>query len=498
MTSATAVVLDNVDLVRVILAYLSIDELLDEVQYARKIFFLVVPDILNDLKHSIEYSHLLLQCNRSNSFSTDKKRFRRIASNRTHMAGGFLILGGSFGSLNTKSYWIRDNPNNFEGVSIPDWSEFETFGSTATVLDKEGCIRSFGGWPEHHDGEALSYGFRTMSYYKWAEQSQQQSKEFRRAKPLNRCSQSSPTAQPPSNESEMTSIFRSFFFLPEHRCYSAAATSLDGRYVYLLGGCTNPFRQARMFRSCIVADLSSVASSLLDISDDIGELVDEELCWQSGVISDMQHPRGGHGLVVVPQNENLITVGGYGGGLQYHKSAEMWDWGASRWLSLPDMHERRSGMAIVLGTDNAVYVAGGSPDGVLGHSSLERFDPREGTKWHKLADMTLPRGYISGAHGGNGLYGGHFYVTGGLHQGQFLGGLEYYDARRNAWHIVPGSCSMQYTTSDDVAPAEHSRFPYDNDVVVADDDSIIQPWYQGDRMPREGMLRAGFQMIYTM
>jgi hypothetical protein len=92
-------------------------------------------------------------------------------------------------------------------------------------------------------------------------------------------------------------------------------------------------------------------------------------------------------------------------------------------------------MAAVLGPDGAVYVAGGSPDGTIGHKGLERYDLREG-KWTPLREMQSGRGYTAGCVGASD----RFYVSGGLHNHKFQSGMEAYDFRTGLWttqEVVP-------------------------------------------------------------
>lgn len=56
----------------------------------------------------------------------------------------------------------------------------------------------------------------------------------------------------------------------------------------------------------------------------------------------------------------LDRTPGYAGGVTYHDSGEMLVDGASQWISIPDMHERRTGFGLVYGPDRCVYAVGTS------------------------------------------------------------------------------------------------------------------------------------------
>jgi hypothetical protein len=99
-------------------------------------------------------------------------------------------------------------------------------------------------------------------------------------------------------------------------------------------------------------------------------------------------------------------------------------------------------MAAVLGPLGSVYVAGGSTDGTVSHKSCERFDPREGKRWHGLTSMRRARGYTAGCVGSRDA----FFVSGGCNEHRFIGGVEVYDFRADKWTELASS-----VTSDDNA-----------------------------------------------
>jgi len=149
------------------------------------------------------------------------------------------------------------------------------------------------------------------------------------------------------------------------------------------------------------------------------------------------------GLNVALSSSNwLYAAGGYGGGSIYHNSAEMLDLTASSdsrgWIPVASsMSAARTGLGVAWGPDNCLYCVGGSPNGMHGHTSAERYDPRTG-KWELLAEMQEKRGYCAAAYG----LSGYLYAIGGSNNDIPTKVIECYDARLNTW-IVMGDLEPQ-------------------------------------------------------
>eukprot|EP01034_Spumella_vulgaris_P021306 gene21306-27336_t len=198
--------------------------------------------------------------------------------------------------------------------------------------------------------------------------------------------------------------------LPRGLCFSAA-TSLTHGDILALGGGNSPYRGADVYSECLIKRRSS-----------------EDSAWLEDCVPSMQFHRCGHSAVTL-LDDRVVVTGGYSGGENYLSSVEMLDLGAGgRWTVLPAMSVPRSGMALVLGP-LGVYVTGGSVDGIISNKSCERFDPREGKKWHRLCDMNEARGYTAGCVGSRDT----FFVSGGCHEHRFTGGVEVYDFRADKW-----------------------------------------------------------------
>ncbi len=132
----------------------------------------------------------------------------------------------------------------------------------------------------------------------------------------------------------------------------AAAASLIGGEVVVMGGGSSPYRGANVITECFIRH---------SLSDD-----HEWLPFASLTV-----PRCGHS-VVVTFNNDIVVYGGYSGGTRYLASGECFDTGTERWIPLPDMHVPRSGLISVIDPYGCIMVAGGSPDGTIGHNSLSR------------------------------------------------------------------------------------------------------------------------------
>ena len=152
------------------------------------------------------------------------------------------------------------------------------------------------------------------------------------------------------------------------------------------------------------------------------------------VVPDMLQRRCGHSLVTT-FDDQVLAMGGYGGGTIYHNSVEILD--AERgWHLLQPMRSKRSGFAAAVGMGGRVLVAGGSEDGETPLRTVEALDPREGS-WSKLASMNQRRGYSSGTMGPKG----RFLVSGGMRNSTFSvdNTMEIYDQRMDQWLLLkPG------------------------------------------------------------
>ena len=171
--------------------------------------------------------------------------------------------------------------------------------------------------------------------------------------------------------------------LKKPRCFSTA-TFDENNNMIISGGCSSLYQGAKVYSSLEVYSLGSTGSTF-DI-----------------IPAKMNLLRGGHQSVYDYRRNRLYCLGGYGGGEIYHASMEYVDLSpevlaigtSSPFVMCTEMSVKRTGAGADFGPDGAIYVCGGSPDGGLGHKSLERYDPRQGT-WEKLSPMTHERGYLA-------------------------------------------------------------------------------------------------------
>ena len=141
----------------------------------------------------------------------------------------------------------------------------------------------------------------------------------------------------------------------------------------------------------------------------------------------------------VTADGRVYAVGGYGGGLTYHRSVEaLATAGASDdgrgWARAPAMTTARTGLGVAAGPDACVYAVGGSPDGASSHRSAERLDPRVGA-WERLPDMDHARGYCAAAFGASGV----LVVHGGCDRDRPLRSAECFDPRAMRWLPIPAA-----------------------------------------------------------
>eukprot|EP01039_Chlorochromonas_danica_P001160 gene1160-1267_t len=366
--------LNNSDLVALIISYLPCNDLLAVEETTRGWRSLVLRqfDILADDPHQL-YKHLCYL--RRFSLPTGKKVCCYINQIRQEKTDSLVLLGGSFGSLGQNTVHVDMTLDRL------DYSTLKIFpkgmGCQAmTYSDKSQTLYSFGGYQDSSDSTLTSvYGYHLPT------------KSLQFHTPLS-----------------------------ETNCYASATTLLEGDIV-LTGGCSSPYQGARVSSACRYFDLSHHS-------------------WENNRIPCMIQPRCGHESVTL-FNGNMMVIGGYQGvdALDQHcysRSAEIFDFHHQQWQLLSDeMTLPRSGFASCIGPYGSVYVAGGSQDGSHGTNSVERYDSREG-KWESVASMIMPRGYCSGSLSPSGF----FYVSGGMHNSKFQGGIELYDFRTNRWFAM--------------------------------------------------------------
>lgn len=366
--------LNNRDLVTLIFSYLPCRDLLAAELTTRVWRSLALRqfDLVANDPHQL-YKHLCYL--RRFSHPTGKKACCYIEQIKQEKTDSLVLLGGSFGSLGQKAVRLDITLHSLDYEILNIFPE--GMGCQAMAYsDKSQTLYSFGGYQDSSDSTLeIVCGYQLPT----------QSLQF-------------------------------YTSLSETSCFASATTLLEGDIV-LTGGCSSPYQGASVSTACRYFDVS-------------------QHTWENNRIPNMSQPRCGHESVTL-FNGNMMVIGGYQGvDAQdqhcYSRSAEVFDFHHQQWQLLSDeMTLPRSGFASCVGPYGSVYVAGGSQDGSNGTNSVERYDSREG-KWESVASMLMPRGYCSGSSSPSGF----FYVSGGIHNSKFQGGVELYDFRANKWFAL--------------------------------------------------------------
>ena len=217
--------------------------------------------------------------------------------------------------------------------------------------------------------------------------------------------------------------------LTSPRCFASAVCDDAGR-LWVCGGGDGMSRGAQCLRTIeyLSEPLSAPMAGRLQAMDADGNVA----AWRHA--GEMLKPRCGHALAVDARASELFLVGGYSGGTSYQRTVETFDMcGVRPQRLLPPMSKPRSGCGAGVGQDGALYVVGGSEDGIVMLGCSERFDSREGV-WRALPPMSMPRGYLSATFALDGC----LYVVGGCGDtGVPLTTCEAFDARKGRWRALP-------------------------------------------------------------
>ena len=276
----------------------------------------------------------------------------------------------------------------------------ERVGAHSSVLDRNGRVLLFGGWHEDEEetiDEAYCIDLPTRtsrrSYVDYS---------LTERKPLG---------------------------IQHPLCYSAATSLINGDVV-LTGGGDSPYQNAEVYRHCYKSTASQVElfdfDHWRDEDDD-----DEPIAWTD--LPPLLEERCGHECITL-FDDTVVVLGGYRGGTDYLSSAERLDMHTQQWISIPSMHDMRSGSGAAVGPCGGVYVAGGSYNGHNCHTSFERLDLRMKC-WERLPAMSHPRGWTAACWGRQG----RFFVSGGLDNsamGTISNSIEGYDYRANKWEVL--------------------------------------------------------------
>ena len=364
----------NPDLCRHIASFCNCPEL-RQLELVSRLWQEVVLSRFQELRYNSKDAYLLFKNN--HRFGSDKVVCSRLYSNRTMNTGQIFLLGGAMNANNKHTYMMIDRLSldmTLRGGKDEYKDTPHDVVCHAGVTCRTGKYLMIGGWRDLKE-TAVDTVFGFDLY-------------------------------------EKRLRIEDYPSLPAARCFGAADCTLIGDVVHA-GGATTPY--------AVTMALSDVSLLKLDTRQ-----------WLTGVIPNMRQIRGGHRAVTL-LNGSILIAGGYEGNASFLNSTELLDSHLDRWISMPAMNDARSGAGSVLGPGGAMHMVGGTNDSVNGLRSLERFDPRVG-KWEMLSSMIVPRSFVTAC---NSVHDG-FYVMGGMHQGVFRAGMEFYDYRTNKWRFVIG------------------------------------------------------------
>eukprot|EP01041_Mallomonas_annulata_P009695 gene9695-20154_t len=205
--------------------------------------------------------------------------------------------------------------------------------------------------------------------------------------------------------------------IPSERCFCAAASTISGD-ILLSGGGSTMWQGATVSQETLLLPFQAEA-------------------WIPA--PSMLERRCGH-ISVTLLDGNILIAGGYGGSTEYLDSVELYDMGSEQFIPLPHMTQARTGLAGALAPDGSIYVLEGSPDGYSAHSSMERFDPREGM-WESVSTMRCGRAYMGACFGGSGI----LYVSGGIDENVLRDSIEWFDPRIRRWAELSIGDNVQKT-----------------------------------------------------
>lgn len=324
-----------------------------------------------------DYKNLTLH--RRHALSSIKRACFQISSRRNKNDGVLNLFGGAYDSSSRAMCSLSDSCDLFSTVSVAAKINQDlprSLSCGACTTDNDGNILVLGGWDD-----LISNTVATVRSF---------------------------------NTQNATRTWTSLAPLCRPRCFGGAIALSTGDLLHIGGG-SSLYVGGVCFADTFIRKASTRS-------------------WQEKIVPNVLQARYGHSVVEL-FNGDVVMIGGYAGGSNFHNSVEMLTRSLDRWISLPSMSVPRSAMATVLGPDGCVYVAGGTLDGTQGHKSLERYDPREG-KWTRLADMHVHRGCTTGCLS---VCKSGFYAFGGMHNWKYNSNIEFYDFRMDQWTLMESS-----------------------------------------------------------
>ena len=236
---------------------------------------------------------------------------------------------------------------------------------------------------------------------------------------------------------------------PEYAQYMPRKSIGQRRFIYVVGGETNPGRSTvcsvegfnpsqntwkmlTPMESCRRGVGVAVLDGMLYAvggSDSIHALRLVERydlrknCWTR--LAEMNQERSS--VAAIAHGSFLYAIGGYDGIMSCLSSVERYDPNLNTWTYVADMTMPRSMHAVDVYKDK-LYVIGGY-DGATDLSSCEVYDPESNT-WTEIEEMHSKR-----CMPGVGLLGGLFYAVGGCDCSHSLSSVEVYDPEKEQWTL---------------------------------------------------------------
>ena len=197
-----------------------------------------------------------------------------------------------------------------------------------------------------------------------------------------------------------TSIADELADTPEYAQYMPRKSIGQRRFIYVVGGETNPGRST----VCSVEGFNPSQNT-----------------WKT--LAPMESCRRGVGVAVL--DGMLYAVGG-SDSIHALRLVERYDLRQNRWTRLEDMNQERSSVAAIA-LRGFLYAVGGY-DGIMSClSSVERYDPNINS-WSYVCNMTIPRSMHAVE-----VYNDRLFVIGGYDGATDLSSCEVYDPETNTW-----------------------------------------------------------------
>ena len=237
--------------------------------------------------------------------------------------------------------------------------------------------------------------------------------------------------------------------MPTPRWGLRAVAGLDGT-IYAIGGSDDPtgghvlgaleaYDAPSRTWTCLSPMPTPRGDVAIAVSCTSGECSDSD----EDIETNGQRHRHGHG------HARIFVFGGSNG--VPLDTVEVYDPRTNSWRTAAPLPTARTGPAAVTGTDNRIYVIGGSLGGFDNErvtATVEAYNPSSNS-WATVAPLPRPRSHLSAALG----FDGRIYAIGGRDpaRGYFLDDVTVYDPEENNWRTVASLPTARYSPAAAVA-----------------------------------------------